>query len=115
MDKLESDLQKSIESAKELLIWLESIECNSPLTSVDLECVRKDIESINTVIQLLEQPQSKEQIREVWNYFRFIPRNFGGNYWAGLEFKLESMTTRLWDNLLNLLADSQEVNKTSSK
>ena len=111
MEKLENDLQKSIESAKELLDFLGSIKCNSPLTVAEQEYVREDIKSINSSTQLSEQAQSKEKVREVWDYFNSIDRDFGGYIGGGIGFKLSWKKGKLWDNLLNSLADSQEVNK----
>ena len=109
MEKI-GNKQKSIESAKKLLILLEWIKCECPLNSDEQEGVHGDIQSINNIVQLLDQAQTKQDIRTVWNYYRDIHRNLGGYVTDRIGRKLYLANEKLWKNLLNTLADSQDVN-----
>lgn len=102
------DIHKSIRSAFELVTLLEGINEKCKLSNFEKEGVQEDIQSVKNIIQLLQQVQSKEQIREVWNLFQIISRNFGGYEGGLIGIRLNKAHTKLWKNLLNALASSQE-------
>ena len=114
MNKCEKAVQKSIESANELLKLLDWIKNERTLTSGEEKVLRKDIDSIQEIKLLLEQAHSKEQIREVWNTFREIDRNFGGYIGDRVGRLLTAAQEKLWKNLLDALSESQNVNNSNS-
>jgi hypothetical protein len=105
------DVNKSIDSALELIKFLDWINEECALDIGKKEGVQEDIESIKYIIRLLRQIQSKEDIREVWSIFQNISHEFGGYAGDRIGRKLNKAHNRLWENLLNALANAQEVNK----
>lgn len=111
MKDFSCDVNKSIDSALELIKLLDWINEECALDIGKKEGVQEDIESIKYIIRLLQQVQSKEDIREVWSFFQNISHEFGGYVGDRIGRKLDKAHTKLWENLLDSLANSQEVNK----
>lgn len=109
MENLLDGVRKSTESANELIDLLKWIAEECSLNNDEIEGVQDDIESINNVVQLLQQALSKEQIREVWNLIQRISHEFGGYVGGKIGVKLNKAFNKLWEDLLNLVADSQDI------
>lgn len=92
-----------IESYQRLLKLLESIEHSGKLTNDQMNALLVDKESIHTVITIVTEARSKQQIREAWTMINEIKKNFGG--YAGdetgrlLTFSFE----QFWQDISNLL------------
>jgi len=108
MKKNNNAYQTAIRSANDLLLFLGSIKTMDSLNNIERIGVDEDISSINRIIELLTQANSKEQNRDVWNTFRDIDKNFGGYIGDRSGAQLELIKDRFWKSLLNLLSESQD-------
>lgn len=82
---------------------LDLIERSEKFSIDQLSARQKDRESIHTLLGLITESSSKQEIRVAWLLINDISHNFGGYVGNDQGKQLTQLVNELWQNVLAML------------
>ena len=92
-----------IENCHRIFYLLDMIEQSERLSIDQMSALQKDRESIQTLLELISEAKSKQQIRDAWVWVNEIKHYYGGYNSGDLGKNLTQSFDLLWQNVLAML------------
>ena len=108
MINFQKALTLSLELSKKLLSSLEDIQMCCSLATSSEYLLNQDIRKIRDLVLMIEKTQTKNQVREIWNFYRDTIKNFGEYLGGTNRINISRLEEALWQSLLELLSQSKD-------